>query len=91
MSAVDVAIRDENGIIAPMGESGEVCVAKADRDGGLLEQSRSDRAGRNHGWLWTGDLGAIDAGRLSHPKDHSKGPDHLWWFGTSIRAVGRHC
>ena len=72
MSAVDVAIRDENGIIAPMGESGEVCVQGPTVMAGYWNNPEATVRALRDGWLWTGDLGAIDADGFLTLKDRSK-------------------
>ena len=76
-TGVAVRVVGEDGQELPPGEIGEIVTAQRLRHEGLLEQSRGQRQALRDGWLWTGDLGAMDARRLPHPQGPLQGHDHL--------------
>jgi long-chain acyl-CoA synthetase len=78
-SVVEVSVRDEGGNPVPAGEIGEVCVrGDVVMSGYWNDPDATARALRRSGdpheqpWLWTGDLGAFDAGGFLTLKDRSK-------------------
>jgi acyl-CoA synthetase (AMP-forming)/AMP-acid ligase II len=81
-TAVEVKVVDDEGRDLPCGEIGEV-ITRSDcvMSGYWNNPQASDRALRN-GWLWTGDVGAIDASGYLTLRDRSK--DMIISGGTNI-------
>ncbi|MBL0143035.1 MAG: AMP-binding protein [Betaproteobacteria bacterium] len=71
-SAVEVAVRDEDGRDLPPGEVGEVCVRGAAVMSGYWKDPEATAKSIRDGWLWTGDLGAFDEEGFLVLKDRSK-------------------
>ena len=71
-SVVEVSIRDAGGRALPAGEVGEVCVRGDVVMSGYWNNPQATAAALRGGWLWTGDLGALDADGFLTLKDRSK-------------------
>jgi long-chain acyl-CoA synthetase len=69
---IEVAIRGEDGRDLPSGEVGEVCVRGGTVMSGYWEDREASARALRDGWLWTGDLGALDADGFLTLKDRSK-------------------
>lgn len=81
-SCVEVAIANADGALLPIGETGEVIVRGSPvMPGYWRNKPASDNALRN-GWLWTGDVGHLDADGYLTLKDRSK--DVIISGGTNI-------
>jgi long-chain acyl-CoA synthetase len=71
-SVVRVAIRDPQGRELPAGAIGEVCVRGDVVMSGYWNQPEASAAALREGWLWTGDLGSLDADGFLTLRDRSK-------------------
>jgi len=71
-SVVEVAIRGPSGQPLASGEVGEVCVRGEVVMAGYWRNPEASAAALREGWLWTGDLGALDADGFLTLKDRSK-------------------
>jgi acyl-CoA synthetase (AMP-forming)/AMP-acid ligase II len=71
-SVVRVTIRDGEGGELPPGETGEVCVRGDVVMSGYWNNPEGTAAALRDGWLWTGDLGALDTDGFLTLKDRSK-------------------
>jgi len=71
-SVVEVAIRGPSGQPLASGEVGEVCVRGEVVMSGYWRNPEASAAALREGWLWTGDLGALDADGFLTLKDRSK-------------------
>jgi long-chain acyl-CoA synthetase len=69
---VEVAVRDPAGRELPAGETGEVCVRGDVVMSGYWNNSEGTAAALRDGWLWTGDLGSLDADGFLTLRDRSK-------------------
>jgi len=84
---VQVRVADESGRDVPVGEVGEVLVRGDSVMAGYWRNSEASASALSDGWLWTGDVGALDADGFLTLKDRSK--DLLISGGSNIypRAV----
>ena len=71
-SVVEVTIRGEDGREVQAGEVGEVCVRGDVVMSGYWNNAEGTAAALRDGWLWTGDLGALDSDGFLTLKDRSK-------------------
>jgi long-chain acyl-CoA synthetase len=71
-SVVEVTIRDTAGQRLAPDEVGEVCVRGDVVMSGYWNNPQASAAALRDGWLWTGDLGALDADGFLTLKDRSK-------------------
>jgi acyl-CoA synthetase (AMP-forming)/AMP-acid ligase II len=71
-SCVQVRIADDNGRTLPPGESGEVLVRGAPVMLGYWRNPEATAKTIRDGWLWTGDVGAMDGDGFLTLKDRSK-------------------
>jgi long-chain acyl-CoA synthetase len=69
---VEVRVADEAGRELPPGEIGEVLVRGETVMPGYWRQPEASAQALRGGWLWTGDMGVMDAGGLLTLKDRSK-------------------
>jgi long-chain acyl-CoA synthetase len=71
-SVVEVGIRDAAGLPLAAGEVGEVCVRGGVVMSGYWNNPQATLSALRDGWLWTGDLGTLDADGFLTLKDRSK-------------------
>lgn len=71
-AAVEVRVVDASGQPLTCGETGEVLVRGATVMAGYWENPEATAKTLRDGWLWTGDLGALDADGFLTLKDRSK-------------------
>lgn len=69
---VELTIRGEDGRVLPVGEPGEVCVKGEVVMAGYWQQPEATAATLRDGWLWTGDVGRLDADGFLTLLDRSK-------------------
>ncbi len=69
---VEISIRAEDGRSLPHGEAGEVCVRGEVVMAGYWQQPEATAAAIRDGWLWTGDIGRLDADGFLTLLDRSK-------------------
>jgi long-chain acyl-CoA synthetase len=69
---VELSIRGEDGAELPLGEPGEVCVRGEVVMAGYWEQPQATAEAIRDGWLWTGDIGRLDADGFLTLLDRSK-------------------
>ncbi|HZZ91669.1 MAG TPA: AMP-binding protein [Usitatibacter sp.] len=69
---VEVALRDSAGRDVAPGEPGEVCVRGDVVMSGYWGQPEASAQALRDGWLWTGDVGVMDADGFLTLKDRSK-------------------
>lgn len=81
-SSVEVMIADANGQPLPCGETGEVLVRGAPVMLGYWRNPEASEHALRGGWLWTGDMGALDCEGYLTLKDRSK--DLIISGGTNI-------
>lgn len=81
-SCVEVGVVDANGRPLPIGEAGEVVVRGAPVMAGYWRNERATAETIRDGWLWTGDVGALDGDGFLTLKDRSK--DVIISGGTNI-------
>ena len=79
---VQVRVADAQGRDLPQGETGEVLVRGDTVMAGYWRNAEATAAALRDGWLWTGDLGCLDAGGFLTLKDRSK--DLLISGGSNI-------
>jgi len=71
-SLVEVRVAGSDGATLPIGETGEVLVRGDTVMAGYWRNPGASAAALRDGWLWTGDLGAMDADGFLTLKDRSK-------------------
>ena len=71
-SCVEIRIGDENGHALPQGETGEILVRGAPVMLGYWRNPDATAKTLQDGWLWTGDVGAMDGDGFLTLKDRSK-------------------
>ncbi|HEX7044606.1 MAG TPA: AMP-binding protein [Burkholderiales bacterium] len=71
-SLVEVRVVDPDGRVLPAGETGEVIVRGPSVMRGYWRDADATAKALRHGWLWTGDLGALDEDGFLTLKDRSK-------------------
>jgi acyl-CoA synthetase (AMP-forming)/AMP-acid ligase II len=81
-SGVLVRVVDEQGRDRPVGESGEVITRSDAVMSGYWNNPAATQAALRDGWLWTGDVGALDAKGYLSLRDRSK--DLIISGGTNI-------
>lgn len=81
-SCVEVMVADETGKECPRGEIGEILVAGAPVMKGYWRNEGATRQTIRDGWLWTGDMGAMDRDGFVTLHDRSK--DVVISGGTNI-------
>jgi long-chain acyl-CoA synthetase len=69
---VELTIRAEDGRVLPPGEPGEVCLRGEVVMAGYWQQPEATAATLRDGWLWTGDIGRLDAEGFLTLLDRSK-------------------
>jgi len=79
---VQVRVADEQGASLPPGEIGEVLVRGDTVMAGYWRNPEASAAALRDGWLWTGDVGCLDADGFLTLKDRSK--DLLISGGSNI-------
>jgi Acyl-CoA synthetases (AMP-forming)/AMP-acid ligases II len=81
-SPVSVRIADGDGNPLPHGQTGEILVRGAAVMAGYWENPEATASAIRDGWLWTGDMGAMDADGFVTLQDRSK--DVIISGGTNI-------
>ncbi len=81
-SCVEVAIAGKDGELAATGETGEILVRGATVMAGYWQNEDATSNTLRDGWLWTGDVGALDEDGFLTLKDRSK--DVIISGGTNI-------
>ncbi|WP_212758095.1 AMP-binding protein [Usitatibacter palustris] len=71
-AGTEVAIRDGEGRDLPAGDVGEICVRGATVMAGYWNDPAATAKALRDTWLWTGDIGALDADGFLTLKDRSK-------------------
>jgi long-chain acyl-CoA synthetase len=69
---VQLRVSDENGLALPCGEVGEVLVKGDSVMAGYWDNAQASAAAIQDGWLFTGDVGSLDADGFLTLKDRSK-------------------
>jgi long-chain acyl-CoA synthetase len=82
---VELQIVDEAGNSLPYGESGEICLRGASMMQGYWNDPEATRATIRDGWLYTGDIGYLDAQGYLFVIDRIK--DVINRFGEKIAAA----
>jgi long-chain acyl-CoA synthetase len=80
--AIEVSVRDADGVLLPTGEVGEVCVRGPVVMQGYWNNPDATGSAIRQGWLHTGDVGAFDGDGFLTLKDRSK--DVIISGGTNI-------
>ena len=71
-TSVRIRVTNEQGGDMPLGEVGEVLIQGDSVMAGYWRNPEATAAALRDGWLWTGDMGALDADGLLTLKDRSK-------------------
>jgi long-chain acyl-CoA synthetase len=71
-SAVEIRVADATGAPLPVGEIGEVLVRGDSLMAGYWRNPEASSSALRDGWLWTGDMGSLDAQGFLTLKDRSK-------------------
>jgi long-chain acyl-CoA synthetase len=71
-TSVRISVTNEQGGDMPLGEVGEVLIQGDSVMAGYWRNPEATAAALRDGWLWTGDMGALDADGLLTLKDRSK-------------------
>jgi long-chain acyl-CoA synthetase len=71
-SCVEVMVADSEGKALPVGETGEICARGDVVMPGYWQNPEASAKAIQNGWLFTGDVGAFDAGGYLTLKDRSK-------------------
>ena len=79
---VDVRVVDKQGTAVPTGEVGEIIVRGDVVMSGYWQNREATKTSIRDGWLWTGDIGALDEEGFLTLKDRSK--DLIISGGTNI-------
>ena len=69
---VNIRVTDEQGRDLPLGEIGEVLIQGDSVMAGYWRNPEATASAIRQGWLWTGDMGALDADGFLTLKDRSK-------------------
>ena len=69
---VQIRVADEDGQDLPLGEVGEVLIKSDSVMAGYWRNPEATQAAIRDGWLWTGDMGCLDAHGFLTLKDRSK-------------------
>lgn len=81
-SGVEVAVVDASGKAVPSGEVGEVICRSDVVMAGYWQNEAATAESLRNGWLWTGDMGALDEDGLLTLRDRSK--DMIVTGGTNV-------
>jgi long-chain acyl-CoA synthetase len=79
---VQIRVADAQGAALPPGEVGEILVRGDTVMAGYWRDPEASASALRHGWLWTGDVGCLDAAGFLTLKDRSK--DLLISGGSNI-------
>lgn len=71
-SLVELKVVDSNGQPVPTGKAGEIIVRGDSVMQGYWQNPEATRKTLNEGWLWTGDMGALDQDGFLTLRDRSK-------------------
>ncbi len=71
-TSVRIRVTDAHGVDMPLGEVGEVLIQGDSVMAGYWRNPEATAAAIREGWLWTGDMGALDDDGLLTLKDRSK-------------------
>jgi long-chain acyl-CoA synthetase len=71
-ASVRLRVTDAQGVDRPLGEVGEVLIQGDSVMAGYWRNPEATAVAIQDGWLWTGDMGALDADGLLTLKDRSK-------------------
>lgn len=71
-TAVQVRVADEHGVPLPVGETGEILVRGDTVMAGYWQDAAASARALRDGWLWTGDVGSLDADGYLTLRDRSK-------------------
>ncbi|CAN5306204.1 long-chain fatty acid--CoA ligase [soil metagenome] len=71
-TGIDMRVVDENGIDCPLGQPGEIIARSDCVMSGYWNNPKATAAALRDGWLWTGDIGTLDAAGYVTLRDRSK-------------------